>query len=202
MNKKSLTVAAIGILAIVSLGGCHFSSTNNADEQEAAQQGKAYDQMIRNQPAPAYDWSLERQVVTEIYDARQQAVNTFSYVLSPYTGKVMWSCPSIGFPIPYSTQLTNPEKIVSGYSSNNNVPNGVALTLPQQEPNGMYPPPESEATWVQCVNSQGQVTPVYEELPVTTFVRKMQVNSAGQLVPVPGTKANLKIDVKVGNKIR
>lgn len=187
----------IGLLTVVLLCGAGGSCEQDTSQPTAAQveakaQNLQYDQILRNQPAPSFDWSLERHMLIEIYKARQRAVNTFSVVQSPYTGKVLWSCPSIGFPLPYATQLTNPEQ-VAGHTYYSGTGSVSAVAIPQQEPNGLFTPGQSDATWVPCVNDKGKITPVYEEKHVTVFFQPM-VEVDGKLSPAPNSTPSLSIE--------
>ena len=192
MNKatvfKTLGLVLSVVLCTADSGGC-TTDTSSGTTTEQSQQASAYSNLINNQPAPTYDWSQEREIAIQLYNARQGAVATFSVVQSPYTGKVLWSCNSIGFPLPYSTQLTNPEFVYDPPDVQ-----GVYV-LPQSEPNGLFPPPESAATWVPCVNSKGQISPVYEEKDVTVFMQPMVQNADGSLVPVSGSTPSVSIAV-------
>ena len=170
-------------------GGC-TSTPVTAASQEQAQQNTQMNQFLRNQPVPSFDWSLERHMLIQLYAARQKATNTFSVVQSEFTGKVLWSCPSIGFPLPYATQLTNPLQIVFGHHPSEHDASGVVA---QQEPNGLFTPSHSDATWVPCVDEKGKITPVYEEKHVTVFLRPMEERD-GKLVPASGAGASLTID--------
>ncbi|HSX39251.1 MAG TPA: hypothetical protein VLI92_01535 [Candidatus Saccharimonadales bacterium] len=183
MNTKSQGIKnfVLGIsaaLLVVYLVACS-SAANSKESTQVNDQQQVY---LNSQPAPFFDWSLERHMMTELYVARNNAVATFSLTWDPYRGKISWSCPSIGYPIPGGTQLTNPESYV--YSG---------TTLPQAEPNGLYTPATSAGTYVMCVNSDGTVSPVYVEDNVRTFPQPMQ-EVDGQLVPVPNTVPSLKID--------
>ena len=131
------------------------------------------EQFLRNQPVPSFDFSLERHILIQLYAARQKAMTTYTVVQSPYTGKVLWSCASIGFPIPYATQLTNPNQVQWKSGSQW----GASAVLAQQEPNGLFSPASSEATWVPCVDERGKITPVYEEKKVTVFLRSEEHTS-------------------------
>jgi len=149
-------------------------SCDNANNKEAQAVDHQQTLYVRNQPAPFFDFSLERDLMIQLYQLRNNSLATYSVVQSEYTGKVLWSCPSIGFPIPGGTQLTNP--------SAPSVAHNALAVLPQAEPNGLYTPATSEGTYVMCVDEKGHVTPVYEEKHVTAFVRPMkEVN--GTLVP-------------------
>lgn len=169
-------------------------SKQSAASMEQTQQNLQSEQFLRNQPVPSIEWSLERHMVIQTYVARQRATSTHSVVQSEFTGKILWQCDSIGFPVPYSTQLTNPLQAVWMGSTSPNYPlAGVAIAQP--EPNGLYPPPTSDATFVPCVDEKGNITPVYEEKKVTTFVRsvseldgKLIVSGAASLSISPNKK--------------
>lgn len=178
-------------LLLGALAGCDQSNAGStAEQQEQRITNQAQKQLLRNQPVPVFDYSMERHIAIEIYKARQRRVATFSVVQSPFTGKVLWSCPSIGFPIPYATQLTNPLQPV--WAEGQHEYAGVAVAQP--EPNGLYSPAQADATWVPCVDDQGHITPVYEEKHVTVFFRPMEEKD-GRLVPVVGSKASFSITV-------
>jgi hypothetical protein len=187
MRISFLLLAAPLLLA--NQGGCEAQpKPTSAQATEQHMQNLQMEQFLRNQPVPSFDFSLERHILIKLYGARQRATNTFSVVQSPFTGKVLWSCASIGFPLPYATQLTNPQQVqwkggLHEYSS---------AVLAQQEPNGLFTPASAEGTWVPCVDEKGNLTPVYEEKKVTVFLRPMQeVN--GQLVPAAGSQPSLSI---------
>lgn len=197
MNKT--TILAMLCLAPMLGGaggdGCTTdASPATAAQKEQATQNLQMDQFLRNQPVPSFDWSLERHMLIQLYAARQKATTTFSVVQSEYTGKVLWSCPSIGFPLPYATQLTNPMQL-AGHTYYSGTGSVSAIALPQQEPNGLFTPSQSDATWVPCVDDKGRITPVYEEKHVTVFLRPVEEHD-GQLVPVAGKSASLSIDTK------
>lgn len=180
----SLPVVALCCMA----DSCDVQPTAAAKERAAVnQQQQLY---VDAQPAPVFDWSLERHLLIELYKARNSAVATYSYVRNQYTGKILSSCPSIGFPISAATQLTNPSQAEWHYSQ------GVgSAVLPQPEPNGLFTPSESRGTYVMCLNKDGQVTPRYYEADVEAFVTPMrEVN--GELVEVEGAKPSLTIDPK------
>lgn len=188
---------AVGLATVVLLCGADGNCSNqdqkaSATQIEQAQQNVQMEQFLRNQPVPSFDWSLERHMLIQLYAARQKATNTYSFVQSEYTGRVLWSCPSIGFPLPYATQLTNPTQAQwRGYSDHY-----ASAVVGQQEPNGLFSPAAAEGTWVPCVDDRGKITPVYEERRVTVFLRPM-TEKDGQLVPIAGGAASLSIDTRL-----
>ncbi len=178
MNSKKIMIVA-GLVTVLLSGVLVACSTPDQKESNLVRnQQQLY---IDSQPPPYFDWSLERQLMTELYKARNRAVSTFSLTWDPYRGKISWSCPSIGFPIPGGTQLTNPEQTASN-----------SVAIPQAEPNGLFSPATSAGTYVMCINSDGTVSPTYVEDNVRTFPQPMEeVN--GRLMPVNGTTPSLKI---------
>jgi hypothetical protein len=185
--RHSYKVAASLAVVVMLCGAGSSCNDDTAVSEEQDQTDNAQQQLLRNQPIPTFDYSNERHNFIEIYKARQAAVATFSYVQSPYTGKIMWQCNSIGYPIPYATQITNPSQVIWS--------NNAAGTVSQAEPNGLYSPAEAAATWVPCVDSAGNITPVYEEKDVTVFLQPMHDDGNGDLVPDAGTKPSFEIQV-------
>ncbi len=176
INLRKYAPVVIGLALLALLAAC------SVEESESQQVQQQQDQYVRNQPLPVFDWSLERHLMIELYRSRNNAVSTFSLTWDPFRGKISWSCPSIGYPIPGGTQLTNPEQ----YAFN-------GTTLPQAEPNGLFSPATSAGTYVMCVNPDGTVSPVYNEDNVRTYPQPM-VEMDGQLVPAPNTQPSLRID--------
>ena len=139
---------------------------NDTQSLEQGQQREAVNSIIRNQPIPDLGgYSFERQIVIETYLARNNTIATYAYMIA-MDGKLIEICPSIGYPIPYSTQLTNPLRTVDGYNTSTAVANA--------EPNGLYPPGDAAATLVQCVQPDGSVSPVYIEWYVLAFPYRIQ----------------------------
>lgn len=160
MIHKSLVLFVLAFAVLLS--GCGTAG-EQAVREEARQQGAGVLAIVQNQPVPDLGgWSFEREVVIQTTLARNRTVATYTYLMT-LDGKIIEICASIGYPIPYSTQITNPEQAV--YTS---------LSLPQPEPNSLYSPENAEATYVQCSNSDGTVAPVYMEPRVFALPYRIQ----------------------------
>ena len=196
--RQTLRIAlglAVVLLACGAQGGCDDQAAQpSAAQAEQQAQDRQMGQFLRNQPVPSIEWSLERHMLIQLYAARQRATTTFSVVQSAYTGKVLWSCPSIGFPLPYATQLTNPLQAL-WKSGGGSAWSWTSAVVAQQQPNGLFTPSQSDATWVPCVDEKGRITPVYEEKKVTVFTRPVQERD-GQLIALPGGAPSLSIDTQ------
>jgi hypothetical protein len=80
------------------------------------------------------------------------------------TGKFTYIGKCIGFPIPYCTQFTNPQKIEWKDSS------AGWVQLPQADPNTLFSPSSADATWILLVDPKtGDPHPMYME-PKATVV--------------------------------
>lgn len=125
------------------------------------------------QPVNAFDWSLERHLVIELYNLRNKKVATHAVWRSDY-GLIEGDCPSMGFGIPYDTSLTNPLRATDedqeGYDKS------ALTTIEQAEPNGIFASKNTTATWVMCVGDSGQIEPVYVESKVTIYPGPVEVD--------------------------
>ena len=85
----------------------------------------------------------------------------FAYIKSDYQGKLMYIGKCIGFGVPFSAQYTNPDKVVDD-------PHGSwdagGKVIPQADPNGLYMPTASSATWLMMIDPKtNEPRPVYIE---------------------------------------
>ena len=69
---------------------------------------------------------------------------TFAYAYNPFMGKFVFLGLSLGYGIPFSAQYTNPEQIVYTHDR--------VVTIPMPDPNGIYPPSSSSATWLLLID--------------------------------------------------
>lgn len=156
--------------------GCDYgeSSVETRDAERVQQQQGQYE---KGQPIPAFDWSLERHLVIELYNIRNQKAVTHSVWRSD-RGLIEGDCPSYGYGIPYDTSITNPlvatdtamngrEHIISG---------GALASIEQAEPNGVYASKNTAATWVMCLGEAGNIEPVYVETKVTVYPGPVKVD--------------------------
>ena len=167
---KGLFVILIPIIMIAIIAACVQQSS---DQMAYRQQEQGTRQLVQNQPVPNLGgWSFERQVVIDAYRQRNGTVATWTYTFVGETGEMLEICASIGYPIPYATQITNPN-----YS----------------EPNGLYSPASAEASWVNCVNADGSVSPTYWEPRVVAF--PYRIKAAHQLERADNNPPSFQIDL-------
>jgi len=175
--KKLIIFMAI-ILALVGCNANDSQSTKIAQSVERQQS-----QYATGQPVPAYDWSLERDLVIQLYNIRNMKALTHSVWRSD-RGLVEGDCASIGFGIPYDTSLTNP--LVATDEDQNGYSNNALTSIEQPEPNGIFASKNTSATWVMCAGDTGMIEPVYIETKVTVYPYSVKVDYANNRVTKSG----------------
>lgn len=161
--RKILALISI-IVGTTLLAGCGAETTETRDAERVQQQQGQYE---KGQPIPVFDWSLERQLVIELYKVRNQKAATHSVWRSD-RGMVEGDCPSYGYGIPYDTSLTNP-LVATATAPERNFRSDSLTTIEQAEPNGIFASKNTAATWVMCLGEAGNLEPVYVETKVTVY---------------------------------
>ena len=154
------------IFTLFILVGCDQSVA----DIEQAQQKSSISDIVRNQPVPNLGgFSVERYILTKIIEKRNENVMTYSYIFTK-DGKIIEICEhgSYGFGVPYATQISNPVK-VEHYS-------GGPAVIANSEPNSLYPPSDTSATFVNCFNEDGSFSPQTIEDNVNTFTFRIKAD--------------------------
>lgn len=188
MKKIVLVSVALSMI----LTGCdEYKKTESSKTSAAVERQQS--QFAKAQPIPAYDWSLERDLLIQLYNIRNMKALTHSVWRSDL-GKIEGDCASIGFGIPYDTSLTNP-LVATDTSQSGDVDRsyGRALTsIEQPEPNGVYASKNTSATWVMCAGDNGTIEPIYIESKVTVYPYSVSVDYNNNRVTKAG-KASVTI---------
>lgn len=153
-QKIAITAATTGVLVLTSCTN-HTGSVSSDQKNTNAQLSK-YE---KNQPIPQNDWSQYRQTLIDVEQAQVHGIETTTFFYNMGSNVPLKSCPSIGFPVPTTSQLTNPDQLVH-YSGN-------PATVGQAEPNGTYTG-DSSGTYVVCIATGGQKYVTYWEGDVET----------------------------------
>lgn len=164
------------VLVALLISGCTTDTSITRDKQTVEDQQSIYQ---RNQPVPLFDWSQDRDVLIQIYQAKNEARTTYTVVTADGSGQVLFVCPSIGYALPADTQLTNGLQALNWTG---------APVVEQAEPNGLYSSKNTDGTYVLCVRDNGEIAPVYTEAKVTTYPFEVKVVD-GQIVDAGGTSS-------------
>lgn len=171
--KSIFTLFAVMML----LTGCIDKSSNTSESKDAKQVQRQQAQYAKGQPIPVFDWSLERDLLIQLYHVRNQKVSTHSVWRSD-RGLIEGDCPSFGYGIPYDTSLTNPlvATDIDLEGEEHSYQGGALASIEQAEPNGIFASKNTSATWVMCLGEAGTIEPVYVETKVTVYPYPVKVS--------------------------
>ncbi len=150
---KKIRYVAVALLMVGVLTACNTEKSAREKDEDASEQ--ILTDLQKAHPTPKFDRSQMRQNLVDIITAQAGTTQTTSFFFLEGIGLVS-QCPSIGFPIASTTQLTNPEQISRG-----------STVIPQVEPTGVFTG-DSSGTYVICVDAEGSAYAVYYEGYVQT----------------------------------
>lgn len=162
--KKFITfcVMAFAMILLMSASGCDNEPT--MDQIEGAKQEASLKEASAEIGMPSIPNFQEKKTLKWVLELRDNTeILNYAYAFSEQTGKFSYIGRCIGFPIPYATQYTNPQKAVYHNSYGYTV-------LPQPDPNGLFSPASADGTWILLVDPKTKaVHPMYMEPKVSVI---------------------------------
>jgi len=151
------------LVAILIFAGCD----NSADDVDRKKQETVQAEATRQLGMPNIVNFQEKRNLKMILELRDNSeLVTYCYIFVEYSGKFVFLGKSIGYPLPYSTQYTNPQKCDRSVSSE--------IVLPQADPNGLFSPSSANATWIMLAPpGTKEATPAYVEPNVVCLQTKL-----------------------------
>lgn len=144
-------------LLSILMFGC--GQQNSADRDQRKQTEASMNEANRQIGMPNITNFQQRKLMKTVYElCDKENLICYAYIKSDYQGKLVFIGKCIGFGIPFSAQYTNPERPITRsvfYDSS---------TIPQQDPNGLFMPTSSSATWLMMIDPKtNKARPVYLE---------------------------------------
>ena len=165
----------LSVFLMLSFVGCNY--TRSSDEKERDAQENILNQANNKLGMPAITSFRETAMLKLILELRDDPKYiTYSYLYSPMTGKYTFIAKTIGYPIPYSTQYTNPQKFDQALLNSSLGQSRETGILAQADPNGLFSPAASDATWMMSADKDGNPVVLYEEQRVTCRPYKLPKN--------------------------
>ena len=163
-----MRVLIIAILCCVCIGCLETAPT--AEKRQQEQTEKLLTEVNNQVGMPNIINFQQKKLMKMVYElCDKEDLICYAYLKSDYSGKLIYIGKCIGFGIPFSAQYTNPEKIAARYSQG-----GFAI-LPQADPNGLYMPTSSSATWLMMIDPETQKPrPVYIEPEIVVSPFKLR----------------------------
>jgi len=169
-----ICIAIIGIIAAVALGVINGDKTiapASSDKVQAIATEQALTEANSQIGMPNIANWQQKKTLKMIYElCDQEDLICYAYLKSDYTGELTFLGKCVGYGIPFSAQYTNPEKVATVDGGQYGAKN--PYNLPQADPNGLFMPTSSSATWVILINpetNEPQVAYVEPELVVSPF---------------------------------
>lgn len=160
---KSIITSVIIIAIGSSFIGCDLGE-QSADRIQAQATRESMSEAQRQIGMPNITNFQQRKLMKLIYElCDQEDLICYAYIKSDYQGKLVFIGKCIGFGIPFSAQFTNPEQLVNRHGGAVDTAQD-AFTLPQPDPNGLFMPTSSSATWLMMIDPETNAPrPVYIE---------------------------------------
>jgi len=163
MRKLILSILLMVCYVIfMGMNGCEPDKTTNiADKVQAEQTATMMSEAQRLVGMPnIVNWQ-QRKLMKLIYElCDKEDLICYAYIKSDYLGKLFFIGKCAGYGIPFSAQFTNPERVAHQRTYDG----GSFGTLPQADPNGLFMPTSSSATWLMMIDPKtNKPRPVYIE---------------------------------------
>lgn len=178
MKKFTLLVASFGALAFTACGPV---VTPDADDIAQRETQRSMQQAQAQIGMPRITEFQEKRWVTYLYELRDSTIGTHSY-MTTMDGTLIYLCPSVGYGINSSLQLTNPERVERNSAS-------AYGTLPQPEPNGLFTPDGLASTFALCAdsNGDGMPDPMYVENEIIVSLTELPYDKSWWTEPETST---------------
>ena len=158
-RKTILMILLVAIATMVVMSSCTKESTS-ADGIAQKQTDEAMLEAQRQVGMPAIVNFKEKKTLRWIYElCDQENLICHAYLTNAMTGQVgqyLGKC--IGYGVPYSTQFSNPEKVIEGDKmvgyDLQGFNSSTLMVLKQPEPNGLFKPDGMSATWLIMVHPE------------------------------------------------
>lgn len=154
MKKLIIILLCVSILFI----GCLEPT---ADEKQAMKTEVLMNEIDKQVGLPNIINFQQKKLMKMIFElCDKEDLITYAYLKADYTGKLIFLGKCVGYGIPFSAQYTNPERRSAGHRG--------AIALPQPDPNGLFMPTSSSATWLMMIDPKtNKARPVYVESEIT-----------------------------------
>lgn len=161
MKKKIIIASLMGvsILGLMGYGGEEVRT--GSQKEQVKQQEKIFEESNRQTGMPNIKNFFEKKTAKKVWELRDDPdLTTYAYTQN-MDGKFIYLGKCIGYGLPYTTQYTNPQKLVDVEGNGGDFKD---TPMPQEDPNGLYSSETTNATWLILVNEEtGEQEVVYSE---------------------------------------
>lgn len=183
-RKMFIWVLLITMASILLVNACTRADLNS-DAIQAKQTETALAEAQREIGMPNIVNFQQLKLMKTVYElCDKEDLICYAYLKNDYQGTLVFLGKCIGFGIPFSAQFTNPERVVQGdHQLGYNLAGAVnyPMTLPQADPNGLFMPTSSSATWLMMIDPEtNKGRPVYIEPEIVVSPFPLPTNKSGK----------------------
>lgn len=162
MRNVIILIVLLALVGCCNQGCMKEGQKANTDQVQSKQTEQLVEEAQRQVGMPDIVNFQQRKLMKMIYElCDREDLICYAYIKSDYKGELFFIGKCIGFGIPFSAQFTNPERYFDD-------PNGSwdrgSIIVPQPDPNGLFMPTSSSATWLMMIDPENdEPRPVYLE---------------------------------------
>ena len=139
--------------SMIFFSSCHSKSDKTSDNIKQQQTEILVKEANQQVGMPNIKNFTELKALKELYELRDDPKLICHAYITTLNGKFIYLGKCKGYGIPYSAQFSNPEKVVDLESFMSHDYVGYSLgKIQQPEPNGLFPPTSSSATFLKLQN--------------------------------------------------
>jgi len=192
MKRKLRLLSALTCFLLLFVIGCNTRDLeqNSSDRKQAEATQKMLGEAERQVGMPNIVNFQQRKMMKWIFElADRQDLITYTYIKN-MQGQFIFVGKSMGYGVPFSVQFTNPKRIWDlereGGAERKLSDNGEIQVLPQADPNGLFMPTSSSATWVIMIDPEtGEPAPQYWEPEIVVTPKPLSKNLGTHLIILP-----------------
>jgi hypothetical protein len=157
-EMKRVMLLVLCLVAMVGVFGC--SGGNTADDKQQRDQEAIVSEGARQVGMPRIVNFRAMKLMREIIELQDNtSIVTYVYLKNDMSGRLVFVGRAMGYGIPYASQFTNPQKLISWDRG---------ITLPQADPDGLFKPSSNAGTLVMMINPEtNKPMPVCFESDIT-----------------------------------
>ena len=138
-------------LVVAILGLSQGCLDETADDKIAFATEKSLSEAQRQLGLPNIVNFQQKKLMKQIYElCDKEDLICYAYIKSDYQGKLFFVGKCIGYGIPFSAQYSNPQVYKRVRASERHT--WSCEIMPQAEPNGLFMPTSSSATWLMMID--------------------------------------------------
>jgi len=158
---KTIFILITALVLSLFCGCIEFDSS--VEDKQAEQTDLILEEVNSQLGMPNITNFKQKRTMKMIYEqADREDLICYAYIVASYSGELKYIGRCVGYGVPFSAQYTNPERVIK-YRTSHYYAGSSPSTMPQADPNGLYMPTASSATWLLMIDKDGESRPVYLE---------------------------------------